>query len=101
MPSHEIDVRVLKDAVNAILDHLIEDLRLEKVTIKETDDFYWHCPAKELFDISKKPVGLDVGRLTDDVDFVKLITRGQSGDISYNLVHVAPLLTYIAEMIKR
>jgi hypothetical protein len=51
--------------------------------------------------MSRKPAGLDIGRLSDDVDFVKLIRRGQSGDVSYNLIHVAPLLRYIAETIKK
>jgi len=100
MPSHEIDVRVIKDAVNAILDHLLDDLCVEKVTIEESTDLYWHCPSAEIFDMSKKPVGLDLGRLTDDADFVKLIKRGQGGDVSYTLVHVALLLRYIGEKIK-
>jgi hypothetical protein len=97
----EIDVKVVKDAVNAVLDHLINDLGFDKVTIEESSDHYWHCPASEIHDMSKKPIGLDVGSLGDDVDFVKLIKRGQSGDVSYNLVHVAPLLRYIAEKIKK
>ncbi|SRR6266404_3035668 len=97
----EIDVKALKNAVNAVLDHLIDDLGLENVKIEESSDLYWHCPASEIYDISKKPIGLDVGRLTDDVDFMKLIKRGQSGDVSYTLVHIAPLLRYIGEMIKR
>jgi hypothetical protein len=45
------------------------------------------------------PSGLDIGRLSDDADFVKLIKRGQSADVSYNFVHVAPLLRYSAEKI--
>jgi hypothetical protein len=94
-------VRVLKNAVNAVLDHLIEDLGYEKIEIEKSSDFYWHCPASEIHDMSKKPVGLDVGRLADDVDFVKLIERGQSGDASYTLVHIAPLLRFIGETIKR
>ena|SRR5205807_2097868 len=97
----EIDVKALKGAVNAILDHLIDDLGLDKIKIEEGSDHYWHCPASEIHDMSKKPIGLDVGSLGDDVDFVKLIKRGQSGDVSYNLVHVAPLLRYIAENVKK
>jgi hypothetical protein len=97
----EIDVTSLKIAVDAILDHLAEDLGIQKVAIDETADCYWDCPTSEMYDMTKKPIGLDVGRLRDDVDFVKLIKRGQSGDVSYNLVHVAPLLRYIAEKIKR
>jgi hypothetical protein len=99
--SNEIDVRNLKTAVNAVLDHLIEDLGLEKIKIEENIDYYWHCPASEIHDMSKKPLGLDVGSLRDDVDFAKLIKRGQSYDASYNLVHIAPLLRYIGEKVKR
>jgi hypothetical protein len=99
MGQAEIDVNVLKNALNAILDHVIDDLGLDKVSIAE--DYYWHCPASEIYDMSKKPSGLDVGSLADDVDFVKLIKPGESGDVSYNLVHVAPLLRYIAETVKK
>ena len=96
----EIDVKALKEAVNAILDHLITDLGLDKIKIEDGSDHYWNCPASEINDMSKPPVGLDIGSLHDDVDFMKLIKRGQSGDISYNLVHVVPLLRYIAEKVK-
>lgn len=97
----EIDVNSLRIAVNAVLDHLIKDLELTKISIEETRDYYWHCPASEIYDMNKKPVGIDVGRLTDDVAFVKLINPGDGGDVSYNLIHVAPLLRYIAETIKK
>jgi hypothetical protein len=96
----EINLRILKTAVNNVLDHLIEDLGIDNVRI-EGEDCYWNCPASEVYDMSKKPVGLDVGRLRDDDDFTALIHRGQSADISYNLVHIAPLLRYIAEKIRK
>ena len=96
----EIDVQALKTAVDAVLDHLVADLNVRMVRVEDGEDFYWHCPASELFDMSKNPAGLDVGRLSDDMDFVKLIRRGEGGDISYNLVHIAPLLRYIAEKVK-
>jgi hypothetical protein len=97
----EIDVKRLKMAVNAVLDHLIEDLNLEKVAIEEREDFYWSCPPRQRYDTTKKPSEWWTGRLSDDVHFVDLIQRGQSGDISYTLVSVAPLLRYIAEKIKK
>jgi hypothetical protein len=101
MACTEIDLRSLKGAVNAILDHLIEDLRISSVTIDESSDAYWHCPIAELYDLSKKPIGMDVGKLSDDSDFIELVERGQSGDVSYNLVHIAPLLRYIGETIRK
>jgi hypothetical protein len=94
-------VRVLTDALNAVIDHLIADLGIDILRIEEGSDLYWHCPFSELYDVSTRPIGLDIGRLSDDADFVKMIKRGQSVDISYNLVHVAPLLRCIAEKIKK
>ena len=101
MATTEIDVRKLKAAVNVVLDHLLEDLSIEIVAIDAREDFYWHCPHAEMYDTSKEPSEWWTGRLSDDMDFANMIQRGQSGDISYNLVHVAPLLRYIAEKIKR
>jgi hypothetical protein len=97
----EIDVKRLKIAVNAVLDHLLEDLKLEKVAIEEREDFYWSCPPSKRYETTKKPSEWWTGRLSDDVHFMELIQRGQSADISYSLVHVAPLLRYIAEKVKK
>jgi hypothetical protein len=101
MASAEIDLKSLRVAVNAVLDHIIEDLSLDAIPIDVAEDQYWKCSHSELNDMSKMPSGWDVGSLRDDMDFVKLIGRGQSADVSYNLVHVAPLLRYIAEKVKK
>jgi hypothetical protein len=101
MDHTEIDVRVLKNAVAAVLEHLIDDLGIERVTVEDASDHYWHCPASEVHDMSREPVGMDIGSLRDDTDFVKLIKRGQSRDVAFNLVHIAPLLRYIGEKVKK
>jgi hypothetical protein len=101
MAQSEINLKTVKQALNSVLDHLIEDLKLEKVSIENAKDFYWDCPAPEIYDSSKKPEDLTVGRLSDDVEFVQSIQRGQSGDVSYNLVHLAPLLRYVGETVQK
>jgi len=40
MPKRKIDLKVLKSAVNAILDHLLEDLGIENVAIADEKDSY-------------------------------------------------------------
>jgi hypothetical protein len=97
----EINLKMLKQAVDSVLDHLTDDLGRETVAIEDGEDFYWDCRAPEIYNSSTKPRELDVGRLSDDVDFVKLIQRGQSGDVSYNLIHLAPLLRYIGETVQK
>jgi len=98
----EIELKRLKEAINAVLDHLIDDLKIERVTIDENQRLYWDCPQAELHNMAKKPIDFTVGNLVDDVDFVKTVRRSASGgDVSYNLVHIFPLLRYVAETIKR
>jgi hypothetical protein len=63
-------------------------------------DSYWECPYPGMHDASMQPSDLTVGQLSDDFDFVKLVRRGQNADVSYNLVHIAPLLRYIGETVK-
>ena len=99
--SHQIDLRVIKSSINAVLDHLIEDLQQPTIEIDPKEELYWHIPPAELSEVSKPPHNLDIGSLKDDFDFVKLIRRGQAGDIAYNFVHIAPLLRYIGERVKR
>ena len=101
MAANEIELKQIKAAVNAVLDHLVEDVGIEKVPIEDADDLYWELPFAEAHDTSKKPSEPDAGRLSDDVEFVNLIRRGQSFDAAYNLIHVAPLLRYVGEKIKK
>ncbi len=98
MASAKIDLRVVKRVVNDLLDHLIEDMRVDEVPIEESQDLYWDCVASDLYDISKEPTTPTIGRLSDDFDLIKGVGRG---DIAYNLVHVAPLLRYLAEKVKQ
>ena len=96
----DIDLRTLRAAVNSIFDHLMEDLGVERVTIDPAEDFYWECSVPAVHDSSTAP-SLEAGRLTDDLEFTKRIRREESGAVSYNLIHIAPLLRYIGEKVKR
>ena len=53
--SHQIDLRVIKSSINAVLDHLIEDLQQPTIEIDPKEDLYWHIPAAELSEVSKPP----------------------------------------------
>ena len=103
MSTSEINLKTLKFAVNSVLDHLMEDLGLENVPIDGAKDYYWDCPAREMYDMSITPTGdhLTVGSLRDDMEFIRSVRRGESSDASINLVHIAPLLRYIADTIGR
>ena len=103
MANTEINLKTLKFAVNSVLDHLMEDIGMESVPIDPDRDLYWDCPAPEMYDTSTRPTAdhLTVGCLSDDMRFIMSVKRGESADASVNLVHVAPLLRYIADAVGR
>jgi hypothetical protein len=72
----EIDVKLLNAAIDNILDHLIEELGLQRVSIDPSEDYYWECPIPEAFDMNNPPSPV-VGRLVDDLQFSKLICRAR------------------------
>jgi uncharacterized ParB-like nuclease family protein len=96
----EIDLQVLKRAVTDVLDHMMEDLNLTTVSIDPSKDCYWDLDEPALYDMSKDPDDFTVGRLTDDYHFVGGVHRGQAGDHAFNLIHIAPLLRYLAKAVQ-
>ena len=100
MEKEEIDLRDLKTAVNAILDHVIEDLNIGKLAIKNSEDFFWDCPPREMYDMSKKPTEWWTGRLTDDLEFIQKMLASQDGYIAFMLTHAAPLLRYVGQKVR-
>ena len=99
MDKTEINLRDLKRAVDAILDHVIEDLGVQNVTIEDQEDFFWDSPPSEMYDASKQPREWWTGRLSDDLDFIQQMLRSDSGYLAFMLNHAAPLLRYVAKQV--
>ena len=95
----ELEIRDLKKVTDAIFDHIINDLKIETFTIEERKDFYWNVPSDRLFAVIEAPPQLDVGRLTDDWDFLKPILKDKAQAVALMMVHVAPLLRSMGEKI--
>jgi hypothetical protein len=95
----ELDIGELKKVIDAIFDHISNDLKVEKVSIKGGQDYYWEVPSNKLYAVKGAQPQLDIGRLIDDWDFLKSISKDKSQAVSLMLVHVAPLLRRIGEEI--
>jgi hypothetical protein len=100
MDNTEIDLRDLKRAVNALLDHVIEDLNIGKVALNSTEDFFWDCPPGEMYDMSHKPREWWTGRLTDDLEFIQKMLLSDGGYLPLMLTHAAPLLRYVGQKVR-
>jgi len=91
----EIDVVELRRVVDSIFDHL-NDVGVTKVSIAAGDDFYWEVPDDRLHAVRKSQPRLDVGRLTDDWEFLAAILKDKKRALGSMLMHVAPLMRYIS-----
>jgi hypothetical protein len=95
----EIDIRQLREIINHILDHVIDDLRIEKLAIDEKQDFYWDISDRHVYCVEKRPSELDVGRLTDDWEFLCPLSKDRSQAVPLMLTHVVPILKFIGEKV--
>lgn len=95
----ELEIRDLKKVTDAIFDHIINDLKIEKFTIEEKKDFYWNVPSDKLFAVTDPQPQLDVGRLSDDWEFLEPILKDKIQAVALMMMHVAPLLRHMGEEI--
>jgi hypothetical protein len=93
----EIDILSLKQATDAILDHIVNDLGVKKLAIKKDSDFYWEVPSDHLYAVKEDQPQLDVGRLSDDLEFIAQMLDTKSSTVAFMLIHLAPLLRYVGE----
>ena len=94
-----LNVEVLKTAVNAILDHILDDLSIREINIDDATDFYWDVLSDALFKVKEDQPTLAVGRLSDDWEFLEPVVSHRERAVSLMLIHAAPLLRYVGEKI--
>jgi hypothetical protein len=74
----------------------------EKLAINEGRDFYWEVPEEKRYAVNEAaPVVDEVGRLADDLEFMRPLSQNKDQAIALMLMHAAPLLRYLAYEIGR
>lgn len=94
----DIDLTELKRTVDAIFDHLINDAGVTTVSIHRDADFYWEVPSDDLHLVQRPQPRLDIGRLSDDWEFLSAILKNKRQAVGLMLTHVAPLLRHLGEI---
>ncbi len=95
----DIDIKELRDAITEILDHISNELKVDKVPLDR--DYYWDIPSECLYSMQNPPSELDVGCLADDLEFLKGILQNKEQAVSLMLTHAASLLRYIGEKVEQ
>jgi len=97
----QFNLRDLKQVSDAILDHILNDLKIETITIADDKDFYWEIPSDQVYAIKEPPPKLDVGRLADDWEFLAPLLNNRDQAVALMLVHVASLFRHIGEEVSQ
>jgi hypothetical protein len=92
----QINVAELHQITDKIFAHLHE---IDVESIELTEDFYWHIPEEQLYNLDSDPAQLGLGQLYDDwADLRRLLEEGND-PIAYDLVDLAAILRYIGERV--
>ena len=94
MSAKEINISELRSKINLIFDHIERNLEIGVVEIAEDQDYYWDS-AFASASTNRDPPAPDVGRLRDDLEFLLMLSSAEESP-SLMLMHVAPLLRYLA-----
>jgi hypothetical protein len=80
--------------IKKLVGHIIE---LGVNSINLPDEYYWHIPKEELNNAYKKPVTLDLGRLSDDWCDLREIIIGERDPLISDFIKLAAILRIIGE----
>jgi len=90
-----VDISVIKQAVNLLLDHVIEQ-GIESIPLDA--QFYWKVLDDEKYLMEKRPDNLGVGDLFSDLSFVEQMLSAKEQPVALTLTELAPVLAYIGEV---
>ena len=95
-----VDIKLSE--LEAILAALVHQLFVEfpdgVVSISDENDYYWHVPMDELNRMDSQPQKLDVGRLSDDWEFLRPLLKNKGQVFPLMMIHLAPILRHVAEI---
>lgn len=98
-----IDIADLRTTVNILLDRISFILGDDKIAIPKESELYWEFEYPELHQVgdgSMAPVAA-IGSLADDWDFIQHIIAKPETALSLQMVHVVPLLRWLAYVVRR
>jgi hypothetical protein len=89
-----INIGQLRVIIDSILAHIENDLQIKEVELSE--DYYWNIADDVLYMGENEEKEITVGSLSDDLEFLMPLIHDKDRAFSLMLIHVAPILRYLA-----
>lgn len=89
-----VELETLEETTKKIFNHL------KKIGIKSIEldkDFYWNIPYDQKYDPYKKPIDLDLGQLSDDLQELQAIHAKEVEPSGHALVALGSIIQFIGE----
>ena len=94
----ELHMTVTVDELRRFSDALFRHLESKGVgSVALDQDYYWSIPSEHLYDPTTEPTKLEMGQLTEDLEELRQIERGERPPVSYGLVWLSSILRCIGE----
>jgi hypothetical protein len=97
-----VNIASLRDALNKILDN-VESSGVKAVNIKDDDNLFWEFDIHEMFNVRGAAPTPGIGSIQDSAEFLAIMTKHAKNPTDappLMLMHVAPLLLYIAHRLR-
>ena len=88
------ELREIFDAIFDNIDNIENQLGISSIQLNK--DFYYCISNNFRYEMSSDPIGYGIGQLFDDYEFLKEISTDMTLATPLNLMHLAPLLDYMA-----
>ena len=93
--TQKINLQDISRMVETIISHAVTKRGSSDVTLEQ--NFYWHLPSPDVYNVTKDAPEPDIGSLHDDWDFLRDIAAGEQEPLANNLVGISHLLRYVGE----
>ncbi len=93
-PLH-VSLAELRRSVDLLLRHVEAAAAGDAVIINQ--DHFWSIPADELYDVSKEPIDLTIGQLSESWQHLRNLLADQDRIVGYHLVWLADILRAIGQ----
>jgi hypothetical protein len=89
-----INISELRVVVDSILSRIEHELDIKEIEL--TKNYYWNIDDEVLYMGENKEGNITVGSLCDDMEFLMPLLHDKEQAFPLMLIHVAPILRYLA-----
>jgi len=90
----KVDIELLEQVFPILMRHLREFGDAEVLLDR---DYYWSIPADQIYDVEKPPANLDIGQISECLDWLSALADDPERALTYHLVWLGDVLRAVGQ----